>query len=140
MLRAMTGGSGWLAIVGVLTFAALHACGASHQLTPPIDAAGSDAAMTDAAADAEGPVDAAPDSPNLVPGDCVFSDNMWYCGSGFGTYTSCPGGGAYPLLGTTCDFDSGVCFGCDHGVGATFGCVFGSYTFGASNVANQCNH
>ncbi len=95
--------------------------------------------MTDAGADAEGPVDAAPDSPNLIPGDCVFNDNMWYCGPGYGTYASCPGAG-YPLIGTACDFDSGVCFGCDNEVGATFGCVFGSYTIGQSRVANECNH
>ena len=106
----------------------------SHGSIGPFDG-GADATI-DAALD--GAVDAEIDSPNETPGQCVFSNNVWYCGPGYGTYPSCPGA-AYPLLGTSCDFDSGFCVGCMNGDPETFGCVLGSYTIG-DRAGTECNH
>jgi hypothetical protein len=108
----------------------------SHGALGAIDGGGD--ATIDAAIDGAAPADAEIDSPNEVPGECVFSNDVWYCGPGYGTYPSCPGA-AYPLLGTTCDFDSGFCLGCSQGAATTFGCVLGSYTIG-DRVGTECNH
>jgi hypothetical protein len=111
----------------------------SHGALGPIDGGGD--ATIDAALDGAGAADAEIDSPNEVPGECVFSSNFWYCGPGYGTYPTCPGAD-YPLLGTTCDFDSGFCMGCMAGAAEIFGCVLGSYTIGNSGhpVGTECNH
>jgi len=108
----------------------------SHGALGAIDGGGD--ATIDAAIDGAAPADAEIDSPNEVPGECVFSNDVWNSGPGYGTYPSCPGA-AYPLLGTTCDFDSGFCLGCSQGAATTFGCVLGSYTIG-DRVGTECNH
>jgi hypothetical protein len=144
MVDAMTGRGHRVAVAaGVLLCGALLApalflgCSSSHSNGGPLDAGAGPDATLDAALDA--PEEAEMSGPNTVPGQCVFQNNVWYCGAGYGTYPSCPGAG-YPDLGTPCDAgdDAGDCVGCSHGVATTFGCQYGSFTIGSQFA--QCNH
>jgi hypothetical protein len=29
-------------------------------------------------------------TPNKIPGQCVLSDGVWWCGAGYGNYVDCP--------------------------------------------------
>jgi hypothetical protein len=130
----------WAPLLGAAGAATLPGCSSSSAHgSLPLDAAVIVDATTDAAAD--GSVDAEIDGsggPNVVPGECVYSGDTWYCGAGYGTFPSCPGAG-YPNLGDPCDFDAGFCLGCSQGAATSFGCAFGSYTIG-SRVGTECNH
>jgi hypothetical protein len=129
-------------LFGALAAGSLLGCSSSNAHgSLPVDAAVIADATADAAAD--GSQEAAIDGssgPNVVPGECVYSDsdNTWYCGAGYGTFPSCPGAG-YPTLNTPCDFDGGYCLGCSQGAATSFSCEFGSYTIGA-RVGTECNH
>jgi hypothetical protein len=134
------------AVFGLLdvgAMAALGGCssgshaGATVALDGGADATAADAALDggDAAEDAEN--DGNPT--NTTPGDCTYLNGVWYCGTGYGDFPSCPGN-TYPNIGDPCSLeDGGVCLGCSNGVAQTFGCSYGSYIFG-SRVGNECNH
>jgi hypothetical protein len=140
MVNVMTGGGHRVAalvlLAPLLALPSLFACSSSHSSPPSIDDGGASDASVDAALDA--PAEAGMDGPNLVPGVCIFQNNVWYCGAGYGTFPSCPGVAGYPLLGSDCDFDGG-CLGCMDSVATMFGCQYGSYTIG-STVGTECNH
>jgi|HubBroStandDraft_6_1064221.scaffolds.fasta_scaffold296961_2 hypothetical protein len=123
-----------------LAGATILACSSSHSNTSEVDVGPmTDATALDASLDGDAPAEAET-GPNLVPGDCVFENNVWYCGAGYGNYPGCPEASGYPLLGEPCDFDDGgYCVGCMQGVAMSFSCQYGSYTIG-STVGHECNH
>jgi hypothetical protein len=63
-------------------------------------------------------------SPNKIPGQCVLSNGIWYCGVGYGNLPQCPS--QLTGYGQPCDYDGGTCFDCYYSpAGATFACVPG---------------
>jgi hypothetical protein len=46
-------------------------------------------------------------SPNVTPGQCVFSNGVWYCGGSYGNIPACP---TEPQ--GMCGYDGGLCFAC----------------------------
>ena len=59
-------------------------------------------------------------SPNKSPGQCVLSNGVWYCGTGYGDYPDCA---AAPAASQCVDSDGGMgCFSCSEGAGATCSC------------------
>jgi hypothetical protein len=104
----------------------LLACSSSS--TPPAAPVDASTASPDAA-DASG--DDGGDANEIIPGQCVFSDVIWHCGTGYGDFQACPMG--TPTLGTDCTFDAGTCFVCSQGQGEMFGCVGGSWSLGSGS-------
>jgi hypothetical protein len=68
-------------------------------------------------------------SPNKTPGQCVLSNGIWYCGTGYGNIPQCPGWGPSTQPGSPCDYDAGdsdaggLCFDCYFGNAAGLGCT-----------------
>jgi hypothetical protein len=120
----------FVAAYALLGAGLLHGCSSSSH-SSGVGAVGDAATAADATLDAalDAPEDAEPDSPNTINGVCAFDNNVWYCGSGYGTFAACPGAG-YPNTNTPCDFDAGFCLGCMNGVAMSFGWRVGS----------SCNH
>ncbi len=59
-------------------------------------------------------------SPNQIPGQCVLSDGVWHCGTGYGNYKDCD------LVSHDCpappEGGVGACFICDMRAGSACGC------------------
>lgn len=74
--------------------------------------------------------------PNITPGQCVLSDGVWYCGTGYGNIPACPGGNTGAQPGASCDYDGGGCFECaiDSVAGLGCGCAPGD----AGTLVWQC--
>jgi hypothetical protein len=60
--------------------------------------------------------------PNVTPGQCVLSEGVWHCGTGYGNIPACPGGDAGAQPGDPCDYDGGWCFECYFDQVAGLGC------------------
>lgn len=110
-------------VLGMLGPVALSAC-ASHPGATPTDAGtdGDDAGSV--AGNDFG--DTGTDGPNQVPGLCVMSDGVWYCGPGFGNFSMCIDG---VRSGSPCSANAGACGTC---VGsslmfAEYSCVDGGW-------------
>jgi hypothetical protein len=58
--------------------------------------------------------------PNKAPGQCVLSDDVWYCGAGYGNFPDC----AVTSGPCTPEPDAGACFSCalDGVAGVACGC------------------
>jgi hypothetical protein len=76
-------------------------------------------------------------SPNETPGQCVLSNGIWYCGTGYGSYPQCPAAAAPTIPPTPCDYDGSTCFACYYDpAGMTCGCGPGpNYPEGGANDA-----
>lgn len=66
-------------------------------------------------------------SPNKTPGQCVLSNGVWYCGTGYGNWQDCGDfTDAAALIGAPCDKNGTLCFSCYYyTAGLTCNCMAG---------------